>query len=61
VNKAVNIRSGPGKSYPVLGILHAGDYVEPTGVEKNGWTQISYNGANAYVYSTYLQSTNPDA
>ncbi len=61
VNKAVNVRSGPGKSYPVLGILYVGDTVEPTGVEKNGWAQISYNGANAYVYSTYLQSTNPDA
>ena len=41
---AVNVRSGPGTSYTVLGYLSRGEKVTITGTVSNGWTQIQLPG-----------------
>ena len=51
---AVNVRSGPGTAYTILGKLSAGDKVEKLGVSGT-WTKINYNGKAAYVSSKYVK------
>lgn len=53
----VNVRSGPGTSYPVLGRLLAGQTIESTGTTTaSGWTPVTFNGKAAYVHSSYLRA-----
>jgi PKD repeat protein len=41
----VNIRSGPGTVYPILGLLRAGQTAEVTGISADaGWWQIKFTG-----------------
>ncbi|MEW5959517.1 MAG: PA14 domain-containing protein [Chloroflexota bacterium] len=41
----VNIRSGPGTAYPVVGVLRAGQSAEITGIAPaSGWWQIKFEG-----------------
>lgn len=49
----VNVRSGPGTNYSVVGWLTKGTTVTRTGTSGN-WTRVNYNGLTAYVYSSYL-------
>ncbi len=42
----LNIRSGPGDDYPILGLLSTGQSAKVTGVNAvGGWWQIEYSGA----------------
>lgn len=55
---AVNVRSGPGSSYSVLGYLSRGEQVTITGTVSSGWTQIRLSGSMlGYVNSSYLTSS----
>ncbi len=54
VKKAVNVRIGPSTDYEKIGGLGKGDQIEVTGIADTGWYQIQYNGATAYVASSYL-------
>ena len=57
----VNVRSGPGTGYSVLGSVSTGQSFSVTGVS-GGWYKISYNGATGYISSDYLSiggSTDP--
>lgn len=55
---AINVRSGPGASYSVLGYLSRGERVTITGTVSNGWTQIKLPGNYVgYVNSAYLSSS----
>ena len=49
----LNVRSGAGTSYSVLGSLSKGTKVEVISTT-NGWSKISYNGSTGYVSSQYL-------
>ena len=49
----VNVRSGPGTSYSVIGSLYKGTIVPKLGTS-GSWTKISYNGGTGYVSSQYL-------
>lgn len=51
VDSFLNIRTGPGKSYPSIWKLYNGDEVEVL-EEKNGWTRIA---EGQWVSSTYLK------
>ncbi|MGL6106919.1 SH3 domain-containing protein, partial [Romboutsia sp.] len=51
----LNIRSGAGTSYRVIGTLNKGSKVEVTS-ESNGWTKIKQDGRIGYVASKYLDS-----
>ncbi len=53
---AVNVRASASTSSTVVGVLRAGATVTAVGASQNGWTQVSYNGRLAYVYSIYLTS-----
>lgn len=50
---ALNVRSGPGTSYSVLGQLDNGVSVVITG-EESGWYQIQYNSSAGYVSTSLI-------
>ena len=57
--ETLNVRSGPGTTYRVVGVLPQGSKVTTLSVSE-GWTRIEYRDASAYVSSRYLtQPTTP--
>lgn len=50
----LNVRSGPDKSYNVLGQLAPGTQITITGKTDNGWYQIDYNNQKGFVSSKYV-------
>ncbi|TVR06756.1 MAG: DUF1236 domain-containing protein [Salinarimonadaceae bacterium] len=51
----LNIRSGPGPSHQVVGVIQADDSVTVDGcLEGSRWCRISYDGREGWVYSEYL-------
>lgn len=56
----LNIRSGPGTSYSILGSFGRGDTVCVTEAgSKGGWHQILYGGQVAYLYANYVDLSQP--
>lgn len=53
---AVNVRSGPGTSYPILGVLSVGDAVSGAPAS-GGWVKVTYRGATGYVSGDYLKAS----
>jgi uncharacterized protein YraI len=52
----LNIRSGPGPEYPVIGAIPTNGQAAIMGcIEGSLWCQISYNGAQGWAYSQYMQ------
>lgn len=46
----LNVRSGPGKAYPILGTLAKGDVVDATGRSADrAWLVIQYQGADGWI------------
>ena len=58
IASALNVRSGPGTNYNILGKLYSGELVEILG-SANGWYKISYNGGAGYVSAEYVQKGAP--
>ena len=57
--RKLNMRSGPGENYSVLGLLHRGDAVKPL-ESKGDWTQIEApTNAYAFVAAQYLTQEAP--
>ncbi|MGL5694591.1 MAG: SH3 domain-containing protein [Peptostreptococcaceae bacterium] len=54
----LNIRSGAGTSYRVIGSLNKGSKVNVIS-ESNGWSKIDFDGRIGYVSTTYLDESNP--
>lgn len=52
----LNVRSGAGTSYSILGTLSKGTSVAVTG-ESGGWYKFNYNGKTAYVSKKYISKT----
>ena len=51
----LNIRSGPGPEYPVIGFIQAQDPVTMIGcIEGSRWCQITHKGKEGWAYSQYL-------
>ena len=50
----VNIRSGPGTKYGIVGGLTAGQRITAVGKPENGWIKVRFNGDTAYVSAEYL-------
>jgi uncharacterized protein YraI len=51
----LNIRSGPGPQYEVIGVVGAGQTTEITGcLESSKWCIITSNAGKGWVYSDYL-------
>ena len=53
-SNTLNVRSGPGTMWNVVGKYELGDAVRRIGVGTNGWSKIVYNGTTAYCHSSYL-------
>jgi uncharacterized protein YgiM (DUF1202 family) len=51
----LNIRSGPGNNYKVIGSLKNNTSVTVYSQSKSGWSEIGYNKKKAYVSSKYLR------
>jgi|GEM_PF-352736 len=51
----LNVRTGPGTKYAVLGYLDQGETVQYLGKSGN-WAIISYKGRAAYAYAKYLSA-----
>lgn len=49
----LNVRSGAGKNYAVLGTLDKGDMVKYVD-EKDGWGETVYRGKRAFVFTEYV-------
>jgi uncharacterized protein YgiM (DUF1202 family) len=56
---AVHVRAGATTGSAILGTLNVGDHVGTRGTPVNGWTPVSYRGANAWVASAYLSTRQP--
>lgn len=52
----LNVRSGPGTEYAVIGTLKKNGRVTVTGKCKNGWHRVDYEGKEGYCYSGYLSA-----
>ena len=55
----VNVRSGPSTDDMIVGSLSYGESVQRTGIGNKGWSRVEYKGEEAYVYASYLSTTNP--
>ncbi len=55
---SLNIRSGPGTSYGILGTFSNGEIVTVSAIS-NDWATISYNGTTAYISASYLSYYGP--
>ncbi len=53
----VNVRTGPGTSYSIVGVAAEGTTVPVTGTTSGGWTQVVWNGTNRWIYTSYLSVT----
>ncbi|WP_026594006.1 C40 family peptidase [Bacillus sp. UNC437CL72CviS29] len=53
---ALNVRSGEGTNYSVIGALPQGQKVQVIS-EHYGWSKINYNGRTGYVGTRYLSKT----
>lgn len=51
---SLNVRSGAGSNYRVIGTIIAGQIVDSYGKDNN-WYEINYNGAVGYVSAKYLK------
>ena len=54
----LNVRTGPGTLYPIVGGLSLGDVVEVVGKNAAGdWLQIAYNGREGWIAAAYAELT----
>lgn len=54
---AVNVRSGPGTSYKILGVLYPGHTAQQIGNTRYGWAQVTWKGHTAYIAAQYLRGS----
>lgn len=55
----MNIRSGPGTNYDIIGGATAGDEFEITGKSPDGeWWQIDFDGQSGWIYAPYVTAAN---
>ncbi|WP_426350602.1 SH3 domain-containing protein [Alloiococcus sp. CFN-8] len=51
----INVRSGPGTNYSILGSLPANEKVPLIEKRSDGWSKILFNGEEAFCTSSYLK------
>lgn len=49
-----NLRKGPSTKTDIAGSLKNGETLARTGVGKNGWSRLEYNGQTVYAITSYL-------
>ena len=50
----LNVRSGPGTEYGVVGVIRAGETVDVGGCQ-GSWCQVAFDGGTGYASRSYLQ------
>ena len=61
VNGLINVRSGPGTDYEVIGRATPGIFFAVSGKNSDGeWWQIDYNGEAGWVYWQFVTATDAD-
>lgn len=53
----LNVRSGAGSSFGVVGSIPAGTDATAAGCATSGWCQVSHDGTTGWAYGEYLQAT----
>jgi len=62
ISRRLNLRSGPGENFSIVGLVEKGDQVTEVGSIKGDWMQIeSPKGAYAFVASEFLKQESPAA
>ena len=56
---AVNVRTGPAKSFKKIGMLGYGEGIQRIGIGANGWSKVFYKDGIAYIHSDYLSKSRP--
>jgi uncharacterized protein YraI len=52
----LNIRSGPGPEFPIVGAISANDRASIEGcIQGSRWCQVSYRGKSGWAYTEYMQ------
>jgi len=59
--KNVNVRRGPGLTFPVMAILHDGQAAQVIARGPNGWLQITLGGEIGWVYAGVVKPLGPVA
>ncbi|MBS0533229.1 MAG: DUF1236 domain-containing protein [Proteobacteria bacterium] len=55
---SLNIRTGPGPEYPVIGAIPDKGHATVTGcIQGSLWCQVSYNGKQGWAYSQYMMGS----
>lgn len=58
----LNIRSGPGPHYDIVGVISGSDEATVDGcIEESNWCKVMYNGAEGWAYGAYLTTPHNDA
>lgn len=52
----VNVRSGPGTSFAIVGYASRGTTLPTTGRTSGSWTEVLYSGRARWMYSAYLRA-----
>lgn len=52
---SLNLRTGPGTSYPVMVVMPVGTQVTLTGRNSNGFQSLTYSGFSGWASASYLQ------
>ena len=51
----LNIRSGPGPEYPVIGVINLnGQVTIEACIQDSRWCQVTYRGRPGWVYTQYM-------
>ena len=57
----VNVRSGPGTNYSIIGVVEKGQLITATGRNQDGdWVRFSHQGHIGWVYAPLITVENPD-
>nr|NLI48844.1 SH3 domain-containing protein [Propionibacterium sp.] len=57
----VNVRTGPGTSYSIVGYAPLGTTVSTTGQTSGNWTQVLWSGTARWISSSYLRTATSGA
>jgi len=58
-NSQINVRSGPGTNYNIVGAANPGEHFPITGKNNDGtWWQINYNGQKGWVFGELVTTQN---
>ncbi|HAA89909.1 MAG: N-acetylmuramoyl-L-alanine amidase [Thermoanaerobacterales bacterium 50_218] len=55
VKEVVNIRSGPGLSYPVIGQVHLGDVLSASAWSADNWYQVEFGAGKGWIAGWLVQ------